>query len=460
MLPFLVLVAAPARGAEVTRVVSAMDDDNRFDFNLTATWIHDVKSAFVKRELQSSLASGTELIKDLQFAQTRDILNLRADFGILWDVGLHVDLPLVLRDAPASTSIGAQGANCVYPAGRQRRAPDLRRLRRTRPSCATASCPATAWTAGASTPSTIASSAAAGEFPGTDERVPRTLAQGLRVPGPRHHLGAVQPGARRHQADLDAVVRRQAGRVQGQAVRSGEPRRQHRGRARLPPVRLVDVRVQALPLVRSLLRRLVHAAGAHQRQPVPEVRTDADQREPAAGGGRADRRRADRVGEPARRPARDDRSARARRAALLRPRPQRDLGAAVRPSSACNANSTSADAARASISTRTTTACIDTPHPGITDIEAYATIGGDVGLNVQVGRYIRFRGLFGFRSDLPHFITVDGAGVDRDGDGASIRRTPPRRTRPTGRRSIFPGRRFRVEGTKIWTLFLQGSMMF
>ena len=57
VVPLLTLAASPARGAEVTRVVSAMDDDNRFDFNLTATWFHDVKSAFVKRELQSALAS-------------------------------------------------------------------------------------------------------------------------------------------------------------------------------------------------------------------------------------------------------------------------------------------------------------------------------------------------------------------------------------------------------------------
>ena len=58
----LVLVAVPARGAEVTRVVSAMDGDSRFDFNLTATWWHTVNTSFVKRELQSSLAPGTELI--------------------------------------------------------------------------------------------------------------------------------------------------------------------------------------------------------------------------------------------------------------------------------------------------------------------------------------------------------------------------------------------------------------
>ena len=56
VIPLLVLVAVPARGAEVTRVVSAMDGENRFDFNLTASWIHDVKSALVKRELHSGLS--------------------------------------------------------------------------------------------------------------------------------------------------------------------------------------------------------------------------------------------------------------------------------------------------------------------------------------------------------------------------------------------------------------------
>jgi hypothetical protein len=35
VVPFLMLAAWPARGAEVTRVVSALDGDNHFDFNLT-----------------------------------------------------------------------------------------------------------------------------------------------------------------------------------------------------------------------------------------------------------------------------------------------------------------------------------------------------------------------------------------------------------------------------------------
>jgi hypothetical protein len=103
---------------------------------------------------------------------------------------------------------------------------------------------------------------------------------------------------------------------------------------------------------------------------------------------------------------------------------------------------------------------VNAPHPGITDIEGYGSVGGDVGLNVQVGKFIRFRGLFGLKSDLPHMITAAGSGVDTDNDGR-VDPANPKEANPAYRQSIdLPGRRFRVEGSKIWTLFLQGSMMF
>src|SRR6185436_11194917 len=105
--------AWPARGAEVTRVVGAMDGDRGFDFQLTATWVHDSKTTFVKREQQTS-QYGSEVIKDLKFAQTRDILNLRADVGVLWDVGLHIDLPLVLSDV-SSLDFDRSESACRYP---------------------------------------------------------------------------------------------------------------------------------------------------------------------------------------------------------------------------------------------------------------------------------------------------------------------------------------------------------
>src|SRR6267142_2553127 len=101
-----------ARAAEVTRVVSALDDDNAFDFNVTASWLHESKSAFVKRESQDN---GGSLVKDLQFGQTRDVLNLRMDFGILWDVGIHIEAPLVLADNRHLSFDQSAGSGCTYP---------------------------------------------------------------------------------------------------------------------------------------------------------------------------------------------------------------------------------------------------------------------------------------------------------------------------------------------------------
>src|SRR4051812_14311067 len=109
------LAPAGARGAEVTRVVTAFDGENRFDFNLTLGWLHDAKSGFVKRESQSMTATHTELIKDLKYAQTRDTLNLRADVGILWDVGFHIEAPLVLGDVRTLDFDQSAGGDCAYP---------------------------------------------------------------------------------------------------------------------------------------------------------------------------------------------------------------------------------------------------------------------------------------------------------------------------------------------------------
>ena len=75
------LAAGAARAAEVTRVVSALDEENRADFNVTLSWLHDAKSAFIKRE--SVTPTGPELIKDSKFNQTVDWLNLRGTFEFL-----------------------------------------------------------------------------------------------------------------------------------------------------------------------------------------------------------------------------------------------------------------------------------------------------------------------------------------------------------------------------------------
>ena len=104
------------------------------------------------------------------------------------------------------------------------------------------------------------------------------------------------------------------------------------------------------------------------------------------------------------------------------------------------------------------------PHPGITEIDSYGTIGGDLGLNVQVGKYIRFRSLFGFRATCPTSSPPTApARIERRPRRIERPSRPdgPERGEPDLSQAInLPGARFRVEGTKIWTLFIQGSMMF
>ena len=117
------MVAPRAAGAaEVTRVVTAFDDDNRFDFNLTLSFLHEAKSAFVKRESlvtrtapNGDMVTRNELVKDLQFQQTRNILDLRADFGIFWDIGFHVDVPIVLTDDRRLDFDQSLGRDCLFP---------------------------------------------------------------------------------------------------------------------------------------------------------------------------------------------------------------------------------------------------------------------------------------------------------------------------------------------------------
>ena len=111
----IVLFGTGARGAEVTRVVSALDDGNRFDFNLTLWWLHQVESSYVKRESQSVYSSQTEIIKDLKYGHNRDTINLRADFGLLWDVGIHIQTPLVLADSSRLSFDQSEGGNCIFP---------------------------------------------------------------------------------------------------------------------------------------------------------------------------------------------------------------------------------------------------------------------------------------------------------------------------------------------------------
>jgi hypothetical protein len=453
------LVALPARGAEVTRVVSAMDGDSHIDFNLTASWIHDVKSAFVKRELESGRSPNTEIIKDLKFGQTRDILNLRADVGVLWDVGLHIEMPLVLQDA-SSLDFDRSASNCTYP-----------EMGVAVPSCVD------------SHNSTILRD---GILPGYNQDSwgmdaqhngrPYTRDPG-QVPGPSgvflgpsrkgfQYLGVGVTWAPFNQArddtkptwtlsfdaKLDVFKDRRfdpgnpggntaVGEGYHQFVWSTFVSKRFRwfepyfGAWYNLPVRTNGSPFQNYGPTQTSVNPQQTAGAMIGTEQIAWENPRGDQRvtvegrvyveEHFFGRGRSE------IWEP------------------------------LSGDSRCNSSNTAT--CRPDIDLQYVDAnnqMVNAPHPGITDIEGYGSVGGDVGLNVQVGKFIRFRGLFGLKSDLPHMITAAGSGVDTDNDGR-VDPANPKEANPAYRQSIdLPGRRFRVEGSKIWTLFLQGSMMF
>jgi hypothetical protein len=211
------------------------------------------------------------------------------------------------------------------------------------------------------------------------------------------------------------------------------------------------------PPLRSVLRRLVHAARPHERQHLRrDSRTESDGGQPAAARRRHGGLRAGRLGEPARVAARDRRVPRARRGALLR-RSATELWEPLSGSSSCSA--TNATACRAGIDFKRRR------HGGSPAPRRHR----DAGVRElrrrrrpqRSGRQVReVPRLFGLLLNQPHFLTYAGTGIDRGGT-KGVDLNDANEANQTYRDALdAPGRRFKVESTQIWSLFLEGSVMF
>ena len=53
---------------------------------------------------------------------------------------------------------------------------------------------------------------------------------------------------------------------------------------------------------------------------------------------------------------------------------------------------------------------------GLTTIQNYATLGADVGIIVQAGKFVRFHAGFQYTHDQPHNLTVDDVGKALEND--------------------------------------------
>jgi hypothetical protein len=406
----LTLFAAAARAAEVTRVVSALDDSNSFDFNLTASWLHEAKSALVKRE--SEMPLGPPLTPNFKYAQTRDILNLRADFGILWDVGLHVEAPLVLSSSNTlSLDDGVSADNAAFlqlPAGAGSqifKSPTRRgfenlglginwavfnqRRDDTKPT----------WTLG------------------FDAKL--DVFKDMRY-DPSNPTGNTATGLGYHQLIWSTWVSKR--------FRHFDP---YFGAHYMLPIRTNGSIFQNYnPATQTSVNPQQQAGATIGVEQIAWENPRGDQRVTIEARGHLEEHFAGRGTGELWEPLSGAANCSVTGAAGSTPcRPALDVVADAQgnPQAA--------------------------PYPGVTDIDAYGSFGGDVGLNVQVGPYIRFRGLFGLSVDMPHFITGANAGVDANHD-MSVNSLDKAEANPVYRESVdLPGRRFASSGAKSGAFF-------
>lgn len=422
------LAAGSARAAEVTRVVSALDPDNSFDFNLTATWLHDARSAAVNREYENG-GNAIQVDRDLKYARTTDVLNLRTDFGILWDVGLHVELPIVLHDSNNLTLDGISANSPIFSTDGIFPAPssgstvfqsptrsglqDLgvgitwalfnQRRDDTKPT----------WTLG------------------FDAKLDVFKDQRFDPASPNANTAV---GLGYHQLIWSTWISKR--------FRYFDP---YFGASYMLPIRTNGSIFQD------------YGGGQTQVNPQQVATVVIGVEQIAWESPRGDQRVTI--------------EAQAHLQEHFAGRGFSELWEPLSGSSQCQTGSTDLTGCRAALDQLTQSpvsangvlgapATTGAPYPGVSNIDAYGSFGGDLGLNVQVGRYIRFRGLFGLTVDAPHFITNASAGVDANGDG-QVNSADPREANPVYRESIdTPGRRFRIEESKDWRLLVGGSLMF
>ena len=415
------LLGVSARAAEVTRVVTALDQDDTFDFNLTAAWFHDSHTAAINREAASS--SGIQLNPDLKYAQTTDLLDLRTDFGILWDVGLHVDLPIVLAEsnnltvdpaAPGGTTTFVRDG--IYPAYN-------------------------------GTSSTV--------FQSPTRSGLQYLGLGIQWAVFNQKRDDTKPTwTLGFDADLDIFkdmrfdpaapdANTGVGLGYHQLIWSTWVSKRFRyfdpyfGASYMLPIRTngsiyqdqgggqTSVNPQQFATVIIGVEQIAWENPSGDQRVTVELQAHAA--EHFAGRGTSE------LWEP------------------LSGHP----GCTLMGGTVTETCRTSLDVTTDAMGTQHAS-----PYAGVTDIDAYGSFGGEAGLNIQVGKYIRFRGLFGMTFDAAHFITNASAGVDKNHNGL-VESGDPNEANPTYRESIdIPGRRFRVEDSRDWHLFLQGSLMF
>lgn len=111
----LLSIGAQAQAAEVTRVATSFEDDNRFDIHVGFAYAFNYKSASILREWNSGAPGDdrTRLVKDLRYQQYRHTVTPSLEIGLWHDLAVYVALPVVVSDN-RTYSFDQRADNCVY----------------------------------------------------------------------------------------------------------------------------------------------------------------------------------------------------------------------------------------------------------------------------------------------------------------------------------------------------------
>ncbi len=415
-----------ARAAEVTRVVSGSRGvGEMFDFNLSLAWTHDQRTARVTRETEGQATGGQiRIAKELTARQTRDVLHLRADFGVYKDLSFFAVTPLVLADNRSLDFDRAEGCGGTSPP----------------PSC-------------------------------VDERNATILRDGI-LPGfgmpsfgldAEHGRAFVSPSGTVFRGPtrrgLEYLGLGASWAVFNQARDDTKPTWLVRFESRLavaPDQRFDPIKPKSNRGVGPGYHQFVLSTIFSRRFDVLEPYLGGWYMLPYAPDGSPYKRYVlgrNAYGQPQHRAgaefgvearAWEDARARQRVHFELRGRMEvRFFGLAQSPlweplsgASTCPMERITC---RAEIDRDLTRDGVPDPNPGITRSPSYGVFGGDAGVSIQIGKYARFRGLYGMTFEQDRFITDARSGNEAYDN---------------------PGRRFRVEDAQSWHLLIEGGLLF
>lgn len=119
LLPLLGLYfgfSATTQAADVTRVASSFDGDNKFDLNFGVGYDFNFKKAALLREWSDANNPNSTVVRDLLYQQFRHVVTPTLEIGLYKDLAVYLNVPIVVADQ-RTYSFDQQADPCKYGDG-------------------------------------------------------------------------------------------------------------------------------------------------------------------------------------------------------------------------------------------------------------------------------------------------------------------------------------------------------